>query len=332
MKIKRQTLTFTSPPQSLCWDDTQLIDWVGGGCTYQLNGDFGRSGRIYSYRFDAAIQLVHGDDYYAVIYEKLGTKGLLLKNGENIREINRSYYHACTYEYPIAFLILKNGKLAIAHCPNEYNLLEIEEVESGKKITNSERETKDCFISRLRVNASNTHMINAGWVWHPVDILEVFDIEKGLTDHSVFDEWPDDFMIDGEVASAEFLDNDFVLVSNGDVDDGEEEEVKENILPPMHIGLLSLEKNKWIKKTKVNAQTGTLIPLNKDYALSLLEYPKLIDLNSGKVVQKIEDIYSGEQQTSIIHHIEKIPPIATDIPNNRIAIGTKTGIEVLTWN
>jgi hypothetical protein len=49
---------------------------------------------------------------FAVIYTRLGTKGLVLHRGKIIREINRSFYHADVYEYPIGLAALKNGREA----------------------------------------------------------------------------------------------------------------------------------------------------------------------------------------------------------------------------
>ena len=331
MKIKRTTIEFTGTPSSLDWDGEQLIDWVDGGCLYKLDGKFVQSGRRYSYsRFDSAIQFIDGDIYWTIIYEKRGTKGLLLKNGEDIREINRSYYQADVYEYPIAFFKMDN-EVCIAHCPDEYNKLEIEHAESGKRLiqVEGERDLKDCFISRLRVNKTNTHLLNAGWVWHPVDIFELYDIKKGIQDPKHFDTWSDEYIYSGDIVSAEFLGKEMILIAT--CFEGGETEAEENKLVENQIGLYHIEKKKYLKIATIDFNVGTFIPINEDYGLSLYKYPKLVDLNTGKIIQKFEDIYSGEQGSSIIHHLEKIPPIAIDIEQNRIAIGIEKGIEILTF-
>ena len=79
----------------------------------------------YAYSFDAA--KASPDGRFAVIYEKQGTKGLLLDNGRIVRGLNRSFYKARAYEYPVALFHEPGGSLLLAHCPNTYNCIELEE-------------------------------------------------------------------------------------------------------------------------------------------------------------------------------------------------------------
>ena len=94
--------------RSLCWQNQRLIDWVSGGNVYHLDGSAQSAQVYYPYRFDAAVVSPSGD--FAVIYERLGTKGLLLHQGQILREINRSFYHAHVYEYPVTFIQLTDGR------------------------------------------------------------------------------------------------------------------------------------------------------------------------------------------------------------------------------
>jgi len=328
--IKRKSIKFENKPYSLNWRNNDLIDWVGGGNIYSLSGEFKFNGRGYSYKFDNAIQSDNGE--YSVIYETLGTKGLLLKNGEILRELNRSYYQASAYEFPISFVKLENNEYAIIHCPNEYNLIEIENIESGLKLTSEIRKPVDCFHSRLRVNKSNSILINAGWLWHPYGILNIYNINNALKDNSIFDKHSVELPINSEICSAEFLNNNLIFISSTKDEPLNDEELNDIInLNPGQIGLYSINENKFIKKITVNYTLGTLIPIDENLIIDLYEHPKLIDVNTGKIIQKFEDINTGKQDGSIIHHIEKIPPIAVDIFNRRIAIGTDNTIEILTW-
>jgi len=93
------------------------VDWASGGKRFRLDRTVVTPQRTSSYHFDAA--LVSPDAKYIALYERLGTKGLLLaKSGEILREINRSYYHA--HEYLPTFLMLPDGRTGIAHCPHDY--------------------------------------------------------------------------------------------------------------------------------------------------------------------------------------------------------------------
>src|SRR5690349_4418590 len=85
--------------KSLRWQDDFLIDWVAGGIIYHLDGKVQPRRVNYAYRFDAAVTSPSGR--FAVIYEKLGTKAIVLDKGKVIREINRSFYYANAYEYPM---------------------------------------------------------------------------------------------------------------------------------------------------------------------------------------------------------------------------------------
>jgi len=80
---------------SLLWDGDSLVDWVNGGTRYGSAGCADGGGIYYGDNFDAAVSSQCGR--YSVVYTLYGTKGLLLRDGDLIREINRSYYFAESY-------------------------------------------------------------------------------------------------------------------------------------------------------------------------------------------------------------------------------------------
>ena len=315
--IIRKTIEYNVAPLSLVWIGNDLKDWVRNGRIYSLNGESRGVGTERQYKFDSVVQSDNGK--YTVVYEKLGTKGVLLKDGEVIREINRSYYFADVTEYPIAFVKI-NGEYAIIHCPDEYNKIEIDNIETGIRMTKTinRGEPIDCFHSRFRVNDANTKLLNTGWIWHPLDIIELYDIEKALNNNSLFDTPESHAKINmSDVCSAEFLNDDLIVIS-----------IFKDIKEPKHqVGLFSIEKDLFIKKVDVGFKLGTLMPIDENYVIDLYEHPKLIDLNTGKVKQRFEDINSGNQTSSRIYGT--IPPIAIDKVKKRIAIGNGNKIEIL---
>jgi len=109
---------------SLSWHGDVLIDWASGGTRFSLDGEGHPRRFLISYPFDASIASPTGD--FAVAYQKLGTKGVLFHEGQIIRELNRSFYQANMYEYPVC-LFERDGRTLLAHCPTEYNLIEIED-------------------------------------------------------------------------------------------------------------------------------------------------------------------------------------------------------------
>ncbi len=328
--FKQQTLEFKSAPASLNWKEDRLIDWVGGGSEYHLDGSFISSKVLYSYRFDAAIQSPDGN--YVVLYEQLGTKGVLLKNGQILKELNRSFYQADVYEYPIAFLQLPDNTWSIVHCPHEYNILEIDAVEGNTRIVSEENRTPvDCFYSRLRVNPSNTLMLHAGWVWHPYNVVELFDVGVVLTNPHLLDNNENryDIPIKAEVASAEFLDDDLIVISATEDHINEVDLTDKHHLYAHQIGLYSVSQGQFVKKIDIGKKVGMIVPFTQDLVMDLYQYPKVFDLNTGQIIQEFKDIDSGTQDGPIIHHIEKMPSVAIDAKNKRVAIANGTKIDVL---
>src|ERR1700744_852527 len=170
MKISTITANYL---KTICWKDNMIIDWAAGSVC-SLDGKVTQLEIVYSFSFDSAINSLDGS--YAFIYQKLGTKGLLLKNGELIREINRSYYCADVYEFPAAFITFEN-KTYFIHCPVAYNQLDFEDVETGEIITNIKgRKPDDRFHSRLEISPEGKFLMSKGWVWHPLDAVMVFNI------------------------------------------------------------------------------------------------------------------------------------------------------------
>ena len=115
--------------RSLVWAGDQLIDWCSGGTVYSLDGSVLSGSCPHDESFDAAVTDPTGR--FSVIYQRVGTRGLLLDSGEVIREIQRSDYHAEAYEYPVC-LLEHRGRTLFVHCPEEYNRLEIEDVLTGE--------------------------------------------------------------------------------------------------------------------------------------------------------------------------------------------------------
>jgi hypothetical protein len=137
---------------SLCWRGDDLIDWVGGGRALALDGTEQPASVGYAYRFDAAT--ASRDGRFAVIYERLGTKGLVLKDGKILREIDRSFYHANAYEYPVALFHEPEGRLLLAHCPRGYNRIELED---GGPPGSAPDKIRACYQSQDRQGARPHH-------------------------------------------------------------------------------------------------------------------------------------------------------------------------------
>lgn len=316
-KIKVET------PQSLCWQNELLVDLSSGHKIYQLDGEVIQAPFRISYLFDSA--KTNQDGSIAVIYQKLGTKGLIYKNGEMLKEINRSFYQAHVYEYPVAIFTLQSGQNLLFHCPDEYCRLEIEDIDTGEILSKSaNREDIDCFFSRLEINEN--YLLSAGWVWHPYNVLSVYKLSDALAKPESLDDTGIGPETDGEVTSARFYGEKKLIVTT-DADGSEE--VKEDSIAANKIAYFNLETGQVEKQIQPSVNFGNALALDDDFVLDLVEYPKVLNMNTGKVEASFEDIPCGNQQSPIIWHLKDQPAIAINHQSNKIAIATKEGIEIL---
>ena len=100
--------------RSLTWVNDTLIDFAAGGVRYELDGSRSEAPVYWAYPFDSAVAAAN----FAVLYTRLGTKAVLLKDGKILRELNRSFYHAHVYEYAVC-LTEHDGRMLLVHCPED---------------------------------------------------------------------------------------------------------------------------------------------------------------------------------------------------------------------
>jgi hypothetical protein len=303
--------------RALCWHGDELIDWAGI-IRYQLDGTSFGPDIYFAYPFDHAVSSRSGK--YVVLYQQLGTKGLILKGDNIVREINRSFYHAHVYEYPVALFTLPDGREVIAHCPDEYNVIQIEEVESGKRLTARNGDSDDFFHSRLQVSSDSRYLLSAGWVWHPWDTFQLFDIAEAIQSPESLDRslCGDLMNVDvGEFHAAAFNGTDQIVFAG---------ETGEDDIPLL--GIYSIQANAVVNSCVLDSPAGTLMPLG-DVVVSFYESPKLLDLATGDVLHRWPELSTGRQNSSIIYHDDRIPAIALDPVNRRFAVADSENITVV---
>jgi hypothetical protein len=318
--MKRKTIQ-TERLNTICWLGDDLIDWISGHVFYLATGEIKSLGRYYPFGADAAIS--SSDNQYTFVYQRLGTKGLLLKNGELVREINRSYYFAESYEYPATFITF-NGVTYLVYCPKEYNRIDFENAETGELVTDVPgRAPADTFHSRLESSPHGRYLMTKGWVWHPVDIAEVFNVADCLRNPLLLDKpmlSPD---VPVEINSASFINDSLVVIGSSD----ESFDDDRTDFPTKHIGTWDLSTDRITSKSKVNGEFGNLFAINERYTWDLFKYPKVIDITTGEIVDKDDSVFSGEQNSSIIK--EGLPKIAYNRENKQIAIAHNNTLEIL---
>jgi hypothetical protein len=313
MNIERTFIPVRAPPGSLCWFGDALMDWTSGGIVHSLDGRSTDPCVRYAYRFDRAV--MSPDGRYTVLYEVLGTKGLVLKDGKVLRELNRSFYHATAYEYPVALHTLPSGRTLLAHCPDEYCRIEIEDAETGQRLTQRTSDAPDFFHSRLQFSGNGRFLLSAGWIWHPVDSVLVFDVPRALEQPESLDDTrllePGEWSL--ELHSAAFGEQDSLVFYGSE---------------PSRLGLYSLTERRLLSEVPVDRAVGTMMVMG-EHVVSFFEHPSLIELKTGRTVERWPDLGTGTQCGSILHHLPKLPPLALDPAGRRFAVGTQKGIEVI---
>ena len=314
-----------SSVRSLVWQGDDLVDWVSGGTRFSLDGSVQETSVYFAGDFDAAVSNKLGS--MAVVYKRLGTKGIVIKDQRVVREINRSYYHASAYEYPICIWEPKGRPTAIIHCPEEYNRLEIENALSGENLSSVEdRDSPDFFHSRLSVSPSGKYLLSAGWVWHPMDVANIYRLPDSSNLTSL-DEPFSTVDTANEVSVCSWLDDTSLIAANSESYEYEEGEP----FTTGALGIWSTKSARWSELSTPSAKLGSLMPLGVDCVISFYEYPKLIRISDGTVLKEWPHIFTGKQTSSIIHHIESLPPIAVDRKNMKFAVADENAIHVVSF-
>lgn len=327
--MKRHTIK-TNFLKTIDWLGDDIVDWSNGGKLYSIDGEQEQISEYY-FAFDFDSSITSPDGQYAFIYNRLGTKGLLLKNGKFFREINRTYYHANVYEYPAAFLSFRN-KTYLVHCPLKYCQLDIEDVETGKIISDlPERLPSDVFHSRIEVSPDGEFLMVRGWIWHPRDIVEIFDVAACFKNPLLLDKsniYPN---VSAEINSASFIDNSRILLASSDgesfMDDNKE------ILPPKHLAIWDFANNQISDPVEVKGDFGNVLAINEQFTWDTYRNPKIINIQNGEIEASLEHIRSGNQASSIIYDKGNYPQIRYHRASSRIAIRRDSEtIEILSPN
>lgn len=253
--------------RSLCWRGDKLVDWVSGCRTFALDGVEQGAAVYYAYRFDAAT--ASPDGRFAVIYERQGTKGLLLDNGKILRELNRSFYQAAAYEYPVSLFHEPGGRVLLAHCPGDYRRIELEEAETGQALTaSSERKPSDFFHSRLAASPNGKRLFSAGWMWQPWSAVLCFDVARGLADPRHLDDGDSvspfsRSLCFAEESSACWLDDDCIAVGASDEPEDPEESCEADVQPrllPKGIAVYDVTSGTCLRAFQLTSRRAQYLP------------------------------------------------------------------------
>lgn len=321
---KSQTIELSrdADPTTLAWDRDVLLD-VTTSRRFGLDGSVSNANFYTPFKFDRGICLREGDILWSVAFANRGTKAVLFKNGREHRELNRSYYFAEAYDYPIA-LGRVDSSVAVIHCPNAFNIVELEDAESGKVL--SSKKTKEMeFHSRLAVSGDGRFLLSAGWFWHPLGGAWLCP----LGPDGQFDESRQvSFSFGAEIDGAAFLDNDRVVISSTDEIVDAEDGFSGSKIGPMQLGVWSIPEARWVSKVPTTGVTGTIMPW-KDWVIAFYEHPRVIELATGKIIHIWSEINSGRQIGSIQLGDPPPPVLALNQPLGMFAVAENRRIWIV---
>ncbi|MFD9685693.1 hypothetical protein ACFWXO_08015 [Kitasatospora sp. NPDC059088] len=283
---------------------------------------------------------------YAVVHEERGTRGVVVGlDGRGVlRELARADHCADAYDYPVALGALPDGREVLVHCPEEYNVLQIEELESGRRLTGGAREPVDIFHSRPAVSPDGRYLLVTGWVWHPYGVAEVYDLAAALADPAVLDGdgvLPASPETDAEVVSGCWLDADrLAIATTGEldylVDDGADDGADDSgcaaapAAGANHLGVWSMSARRWLHHSPLDHRAGTLLGRGGSaQVVSLHGHPRLLDAATGTLVAEWPEVTLTRRNGS--YGAEHIPtPVAALSPDGRrLAVAQDKGIALI---
>ncbi|HJP80176.1 MAG TPA: hypothetical protein VJ914_38245 [Pseudonocardiaceae bacterium] len=308
--------------KSLVWVGETLYDVAAGWRSFPLDGTPGSS-RFSGYgdQFDAAT-ISPGGDVVALL-ASTGTKALLLASDSHlIREVNRSYYCAEAFRYPLVLCTLPDGRTGMVHCPEDYNRLEIEDAVTGERLTaGANRKPGDFFHSRLAVSSNGRYLLSAGWFWHPWGSLAVYDLARALIEPAALDSFGDVFdlrgLVQAEVAGACFVDEDIAISTSSEPNDPN----SPDDLAPNMLALWSPATRTFSWRRQLDLTAGDLVPFAGDI-LALHDHPRLYATATGNLIGEWPDLATGHADSSIVWDKSFSGParVAVDQANGRFAV------------
>ncbi|MEV5954949.1 hypothetical protein AB0M11_14460 [Streptomyces sp. NPDC051987] len=323
-----ESIPVRSAPRSLAWQGDDLVSWVGGGRRWGRDGVERRAPFTWSLPFDAGT--VSASGRYSAVWQERGTKAVLLEGERVVRELNRSYYHAPSFDYPLGLGTLGDGREVVVHCPDDYNVLQIEDAASGERLTAGDREPQDVFHSRLSLSPDGRYLLSVGWFWQPFGTALVYDTALALTDPGTLDGkglLPATAVMRGEVTAGCWLDADRLVLAAGREEWDEEESAG---LAPCHLGVWSVSAGRWLHRSPAgDAEPGVLLLPRGDQVIAFPGHPRLLDTATGRIVAEWPEV--GVPAKSACFGREDPTPVAALHPDGtRLAVAQTDRIAIVT--
>jgi hypothetical protein len=137
------------------------------------------------------------------------------------------------------------------------------------------------------------YLLSAGWAWHPLNMLMVFDLEAALEDATTLDGRGvmDPYACVGEVEFAAFDGSQHVLVMWAALMASQLARTR-RCGGPGQLGRWSLPQSRWETRVPLTEPAGILMPLGP-YVVSFYHHPKLIVVMSEATPQQVHGVADG---------------------------------------
>ena len=124
-----------------------------------------------------------------------------------------------------------------------------------------------------------------------------------------------------------------VLASSPDAEDFLDDECKDGKIGRATVGVFDSRDGNCLSVVPFNETVGTMMSIGDRHVIGFYKHPKLIDVYTGEVLRRWENLNTGLQDSSIIWGLDDpVPPIATDPINRRFAVADEEKITVVTFN
>lgn len=313
-------VAFDAEVSSIAWDGDAVVDLARGNQAYGMDGTRRDSQFFWGYPFDMGIV---GPSGVVAVAHRRGTKGLVAW-GElrgQYREINRSFYCADAYDYPVALFAGPAGRALLVHCPDSYAQLEVEDAITGEGLTRRDPSSIDFFHSRLTVSRSGRWLASAGWVWHPVAMLHLVDLEAALSGTpEALDQpaIPPLDISDQEIGGVAWTPDDHLLISTTKEALGNDDPPP---LPTSGIGCFDVGRNSWCFTTTLDQPGGEIMDLGDHrHVLVVDQHPRLLDARTGDEIASWPDLPTGSHASPIDDRDRRL--VALDPAGLRFAVAS----------
>jgi hypothetical protein len=251
--------------------------------------------------------------------------------------VNRSFYHANSFRFPVHLFQGPQGATLLAHCPDDYNRLELENALTGERMTASDlRNPQDYFFTGLTTNPSASRIASAGWYWHPWNAVEVFDLRAAISNPIALDrptcEIPRVLAESAEESAAAWLTDDLLLVSSSSEPEEShfESKLPEPRLRPNGLSILDVTRGKYVRAFQFDEPIGAMMPVGQALVVAFHRHPRLISLATGETLHRWDSIPGSETVGPIAS--DTGPPLALDPTGARFAVAHDGKITLVTFH